>query len=420
MPSYKMRVHLDYPTFDNLPDDKKALVNFIMENGAAYFRGEYGDSTLLHMSGTVRPKSRILYNNGYNPEGIGGFDVNIMYTEPVDPSSQEPNPFDPSLLPDEGASIDSFIWKGDEYTTQSLHYEDGILDCNTVLREAHSYLNLYSVGVPMDSPYFPEAELALDDNDNPIFHVPVTLSPKIGDVVNTNSSIKPKFILECRTNVDGLHVCEIPIDREDMDFVYDQQLRTQDFWIEYYDEDLQENVKKKVFYKVGLVSFDSNYPISTLADTLLEHEHLQVYRSVVPITPVDYESGDPDIYGVRFLLQDVDAVDEDEASNYIVFLKNNVSGPKYIWVEQRLGSYNVGGIATSFVCTLYYTRTYGDYLVAGIMYVKLYEDTGSGVVPFDVVLDNSNFSLYDSASSNSPVSILHLPFTDQDMDGTNL
>ena len=340
-----------------------------MENGAAYFRGEYEDSTLLHMAGTVRPKSRILYNNGYNPEGIGGFDVNIMYTEPVDPSSQEPNPFDPSLLPDEGASIDSFIWQDSEYTTQSLHYEDGILDCNTVLREAHSYLNLYSVGVPISSPYFPEAELALDLDNDPILHVPVTLSPKIGDVVNTNSSIKPTFILEGRTNVDGLHVCEIPIDREDMDFVYDQQLRTQDFWIEYYDEDLQENVKKKVFYKVGLVSFDSNYPISTLADTLLEHEHLQVYRSVVPITPVDYESGDPDIYGVRFLLQDLDAVDEDEASNYIVFLENNVSGPKYIWVEQRLGSYNVGGIATSFVCTLYNTRTYGDYLVAGIMYI---------------------------------------------------
>lgn len=419
MPSYKMRVHLDYPTFDNLPDDKKSLVNFIMENGAAYFRGEYEDSTLLHMSGTVRPKSRILYNNGYNPEGIGGFDVNIMYTEPVDPSSQEPNPFDPSLLPDEGASIDSFIWQGDEYTTQSLHYEDGILDCNTVLREAHSYLNLYSVGVPMDSPYFPEAELALDLDNDPILHVPVTLSPKIGDVVNTNSNIKPTFIVEGRTNVDGLHVCEMPIDREDMDFVYDQQLRTQDFWIEYYDEDLQENVKKKVFYKVGLVSiYPEDNSVNDLANILMEYEHLQIYRKVVPITPVDYESGDPDIYGVRFLLQDLDAVDEDDASTHLIL--SGSSGDTYIWVEQRLGSYNVGGIATSFVCVLRNNDNVFHYPAFGIMYIKLYEDTGSGVVPFDVVLDNSNFSLYDSDSSNSPVSILHLPFTDQDMDGTNL
>ena len=493
MPSYKMRVHLDYPTFDSLSEDRKSLINFIMENGAAYFRGEYDGNTLLHMAGTVRPTTRVLDGEYRTPE-IGAMDLNIMYTQtvgtyslsfknvledtvtvtlkdsledkdqyslqivndenyatwtlykndvviesshednlsaiqaalsdyvtvsPLDTSTSssttfdetgfpktsfvEDNPFDPSLLPDDGASIPHAERKDEgggteESDIDELHYEDGIIDCNTVLCEANSNLTLYEVNtIEGDaSSYWPKADVVVDGDNNPIIQIPVKLTPKIGDVVNTNAKIKPTFIVQKSTSVDGLHVCEMPIDKEGMEFVYDQQLRTQYFWLKFKDFAIHEELFKKVFYKVGILPINSDYTIDSIK------EGLKLQSLIISVGnqgwhPVDYESGE-NPKGVKFTLLSL----SDSGSD-------NTFNPTDVWVEQRLGSYNAGGIARYFVAPI--ENSNGNNVA--LLYFKLYEDTGTEVLPVDNIIDHEEFSLYDQGDpEGSSVTTLTLSILD--------
>ena len=496
MPSYKMRVHLDYPTFDSLSEDRKSLINFIMENGAAYFRGEYDGNTLLHMAGTVRPTTRVLYGEYRTPE-IGAMDLNIMYTQTVGTYSLsfknglentvtvtlkdsvedkdqysleivmgedtanwklykndsmviessfadnlsaiqtalsayvtiapqdttplssttfdagglpktsfvEVNPFDPSLLPDGGASIPHAEKKDEEGEIEEsdideLHYEDGIIDCNTVLCEANSNLTLYEVntieGEGDARSYWPKADVVVDGDNNPIIQIPVKLTPKIGDAVNTNPKIKPTFIVQKSTSVDGLHVCEMPIDKEGMEFVYDQQLRTQYFWLKFRDFAIQEELFKKVFYKVGILPINSDYTIDSIK------EGLKLQSLIISVGnqgwhPVDYESGE-NPKGVKFTLLSL----SDSGSD-------NTFNPTDVWVEQRLGSYNAGGIARYFVAPI--ENSNGNNVA--LLYFKLYEDTGTEVLPVDNIIDHEEFSLYDQDDpEGSSVTTLTLSILD--------
>ncbi len=489
MPSYRMRVHLDYPTFDNLSEDRKSLINFIMEHGAAFFRGEYDGNTLLHMAGAVRPTTRVIANGYYNTES-GGYDVNIMYTQVVytvsftnsedvdvtvtlkdsvedkanhylkiendenygvwtlyhnnevvvtsnhsniadilddmsdyidiypatgDPTTQDVaglvktqfttvsqtgNPFDPSILPDHGASIPHI--DGSEDSINSLHYEDGIIDCNTVLREAHAQLTLYYCEFVEVTGYWPGAVVVEDDNHNPLLQIPVTLLPKIGDVINTNSKIKPTFIVQKGTSKDGLHVCEMDIDKEDMDFIYDQQLRTEHFWLQYLDYDSVSHFDK-VFYKMGIVTLNSTYTMNTIIENL-KSKTLEIERLTQTWHPVDYEEGDTDPSCARFSL------DSDGSDDYVL----NSTG--YAWIEQRLGSKNAGGIAKAFVCGV--TDETDNHTPVCLIYFKLYKDTGTAIVPFTEVIDHSEFSLHnDDDPEGESVTTLSLEITDQNMNG---
>lgn len=481
MPTQRMRVHADFPTFANLSEDKKSLINFIMENGAVYLRGEYDDNTLLHMAGCLRPTTRVYYHGGDFIE-VGSYDINVMYTEFVtysvtfqnadneeitvtlnssifdqdnyylqiendgnvgiwtltvvpltggevtvysgrgtnisnlektsyydkdryitispssgkattlDPaglpktqftkSSQGTNPFDPSLLPDGGASISYIKNKyGDYSNIPELHYEDGVIDCNTVLCEAHTYLNLYKYGTA-DGPYYPTSEIATDDGV-PFLSIPVTLTPKIGNVINTDPNVKPPFLLDKDENVDGLHLYEIPIDKEDMDFTYNLQVKSQDFWLSWTDPEEHTTLLRKVCYKIGFVSLNDNLSVNNMVNDFLSDGSFRIGR----YTP----------YWER-------VVDENSPTGATIgiFGSNLATGSSYnvtsIYIEQRIGSYDIGGVAKTFITAI--VETDYEHLM-GLAYFKLYEYSGDNLIPFTHTILDDTFQLYETENGEA-------------------
>ena len=339
MADNQVRINVDFPTYDTLPDDQKSLVNFLMENGAVYFRGEYDENgNLLHMAGSI--------GLNYQSPTLNPL---ILYTP--DKSVDSSNPFSLTHLPDKGASISKVINFGEIVDEEeNLHYEGGIIDCNTVLCECDTSLRMYAIRHDEYDPYYDpyggevfysvetrslegstiksaKSYYTIAVEDTGMINIPVKVWTTFGDSgkVNKDRKLLPSFIVDQQTNSYESDVvitkAQFYRNTNNENTHCDYQLRTSNFII----KDFETGEEHDVFYKVGIVpppgvTVDEVKEIagySTLriaaseAITETEHGYTKVgYSSFGAYSDssaieVDYDSADPstavsvtDAYGV--------------------------------------------------------------------------------------------------------------------------
>ncbi len=221
MSKTNLKIYAKFPTWDDLSEPVKSLINFFMKNASVVFRGEYRDSSFQYMSGNVRNKC---YSSFDETEEYWNYslELNIAYF-----------PFDPS---EEYDVVDGF--PNGSSTVAPLTSSLELLE----LTEDGTYTetDLLSGGIP----------------------IPVILTPKSGDTVINNPRLKPKDI---KTNYH--HIVEIPIETDGLDFMYDFQLRSSSFYI----DDGEGGIEADVFYKIGICPFHGN-SMESIMESLQENK----------------------------------------------------------------------------------------------------------------------------------------------------
>ena len=378
MPTSNVRVHVDFPTFNQLSEDKKSLINFFMENAALYFRGEYDGSTLLHMSGAVQLENT---NKGVKNGNCADAYLSILYTDPNNPA------YDPSLLPDHGASVDP-----DNLGLM----RDGLQDVNSLLLHANTNLVLRSVDQFTDASheydyeyyYTPISYIVGSDGVDP--SIPVVLSPMIGDTENTDRNLKPKNIAEKIENIDELYIEQIPIDKTGMDFSANYQLRTSSFTLKLYDVDDHET-DIDLYYKIGLVSLDNGMDLDDIAAILKEEIFLF------------WEDDEVGKYKLTY----------DSSGFYIYRWPGS-----YVYMERRVGSFRNESFIKNTILPLIYDPNGPGGSYKGLMYIKLCNQDGTPY-NFGNYIDYFHICLKATEDDTNPTltSEAHLTITDQNVDG---
>ena len=263
-------IHVEFPTYDTLPDDQKSLVNFLMDNGSVYFRGEYDtNDNLLHMAGSVGLNYQ---SSTLNPL--------ILYTpdQPVD----ETNPFSLTHLSDGGASIPTVHDESEE----KLHYEGGIIDCNTVLCECNTSLKIYTIGQNTPSEDGGGGEIPILNaprsventrisrnvrvaEDTGMLSIPAKIWATVNGKINKDRTLLPTFIETKGDNGNGITVMKAAFHRNETSSVgrdYSFQLRTSNFII----KDAATGLEHDMFYKIGIVA-PPTYTVDEVKQQILDY-----------------------------------------------------------------------------------------------------------------------------------------------------
>ncbi len=392
------RTYFEYTTWDRLTNDQKSFVNFVMRNGCIYFRGEYEGNTLLHMAGCLRLDSRV--SNDYGDYSRVGYIVDVMapYTKY---GESEENAFALMHLTEEGRNSipgygddDDTIqeWYG---STNETHYEDGIIDCNTVLCTAETNLCIYIVHSLSDDnmyiPFLHEASVGTNggsgDNVEDIqLRIPVKIYTKI---VRSNAENEDRLVLpadikdKIPNDTTRLYAFESKIDPSScVNNPIDYKLRTESFTIE------SNGASNSFYYKVGMLplnqkaSDDYVDALEIANDLKEEHLHLMVRN-------IDNANC------VAFNLYDSSS----QVSGFSADYKSRSGEPEEpMFVESVVGSYKRDGLAKSFVLPLCKYKG----CIYGLAYFRLFDSN-----------DNEADNVYNITAvkqSDESVSDLQLQF----------
>ncbi len=200
MPDINLKFYVDFTTWDTLTDPQKSLINFFMKDAAMVFRGDYQDGVFQYMSGNVRNKYYSKYDNVETFNSFNGsLELNIGYTDSESIRTE---------------AVDGFPdWNSTVVTRGSL-FGLAIIRVDSVINGSCGFL-------PLE----------------------VTITPKAGDTVISNTKLRPKDI-----NTNYNHIVTIPIDTSHQDFDVDYQIRSSSFYI----DDGEDNIDADVFYKIGI------------------------------------------------------------------------------------------------------------------------------------------------------------------------
>ena len=329
MSDSSIKIYAEFPTWEELSHPIRSLINFFMKNASMVFRGDYQGTSFNYMSGNVRNKYYSTFDKTAE-HWNSSLELNIPYFE-----------FNPV----------------EEYPVI-----DGFPDGNSTISPLTSSLELFELSENGTST---ETDL-LSTNS-----IPVVLTPKSGDVIVSNPSLKPKNI---KTNYN--HIVQIPIDTEGLEFVSDFQIRTSSFYI----DDGEGNIESDVFYKIGVCPFSDNSLdglVNVLKDNLLS-----------------MKIGDFLFYN---LLDGYTAVGKEYAEDSTYKFSNNIIFPLSVYNEDR-----------------------DTYSYIGLAYIELYNQDGT---LFNQDISDKNIVIYCRPSENEEPELvtlsgngLQLTITDQNLE----
>lgn len=342
MSSTNLKIYVNFPTWDSISESMKPLINFFMKHAAMVFHGDYQDETFQYMSGNIRNK----YYSKFDivetfDQWCCSFEFDIAYFDYlVDPEDPADYPKAVCGFPD-----------GETTVIQKSSYFDLIYIDDSSYSEPYTYFGY------IDYFFY--------------YSIPVTLTPKVGDVIINNSTLKPKYI-----NTNYNHIVQIPIETVGLNFQYDFQIRTSSFYI----DDGEGGIDADVFYKIGICPIEEYVSFNDLVSLLKENKLI-------------IKSGDFLYY---HLLDSYTAVGKEysENSNY-KFTPNFIFPLKYLEEGED------------------YTTSYG------YAYIELYNQDGT---LFTQDLSNKTVNFYLRPSENAapvPITIsvgLSLNITDQSLD----
>ena len=362
--SSNLRFKIDFPTWFVLSPELKTLMTIFMENAIIAFTGYTEDQT--YIQGVMfMDKVKIKEENVYNY-------VN-EYTEYYGLSK---------YLYD----LVALMWDNSSSEYNEIYFNLGIPTTDISLTKVSS-------GIRMCQAYSSEFDIYSSGT-----FIPITITPMINGVENTNPNRVPVFIANGELNEDGYCITQVKADTSSFTPTYTFHLRTSSFTIKYYSEALDDYVERDVFYKVGINIFDTNFTLSDILNELSGHK-LELSSEHATGYSVQYlRLTHPDYPNISFT---------DNANEKIA-----VAQHRYSW-----GSLNY--LTESLIAQLYFFSGYGD--IIGWIYMKLYNEDGTVFNhtvndPDDIPLYEIGYRSSEGGSITYPSS-LPLLFTDQSMNG---
>lgn len=332
MPSTNLKIYADFPDWDYFPEYLKSLINFFMKHAEMVFRGEYIDGGFQYMSGNIRNK----YYSEVSRDGSFTDYVSFELDIPC-----------------------ATFWEGEVIV-------EGFIECYSTITPSSSWLDFWFLDYNTSSCYY-QTDYILGISAE----IEVNLTPKSGDVVIENPTLKPENL---KTNYK--HIVQIPIETTNVQgFYYDFQLRTSSFYI----DDGEGGIDADVFYKIGICPNLENISFGGLLDLLKENK-------------LTMKSGDFLYYKLLDCCLSV-GKEYTENSNY--------------------------KFTPNFVFPLF-VEDDGDMISQGAVYIELYNQDGT---PFTQNLSNKTINIYLRPSENeTPVLVptatsrgIGLQITDQSL-----
>ena len=221
-----MKVFVQFPSFSQQNEDVKSMINFFMENASLFFHGEYDQNNkLVSYSGVVRSNTRTATISYNTPNPSDCYELCIPYY-PYFNGDQTGFPTLPTT---------SISESGLPFLNDNIPSKDGVLCKDGTIDLATAYktgMNLYKIKT---------VNLVLSDTlvvDNP-FTLPVVVIPKVNGELNTDTKLKPKNLVTQHSSIPLQKIKIEGILDENGDpisegFVYDFQLRSSSFTMEYW------------------------------------------------------------------------------------------------------------------------------------------------------------------------------------------
>ena len=358
MPQANMVVHVDFPNWDNFTDPVKSLINFVMKDASLMFRGEYDGSSLDYMSGNVRSRDKLIVEYGDN----GSFDLR------------------------EGMELNIAYNSTQPYPVEAV---DSLPDVHSTLVAQNSYLKFikYEQDYNGGDPIIVAKSYA--SGIEPIDTVAATLTPKIGETVNTDPSFTP----------DGLSsgIVKANISTTNLTFYSDYQLRTSSFYI----DDGNGSIDLDAFYKIGIVPLNKKYPCDYTSSAVNESQTVEGLKTALKANVFKVCNGGEYISSGSFSFY----------TSGLSFLSCSMED-----YNDYDGQHFSGKLFLSAIIPM----LSGEYIV-GLLYVRLYNQDGTPITEEDFEEATPKFYIRPS-EQGEPVELSSgdyedLTITDQSLDG---
>ena len=344
MPRVKSITYIDFTTWDSLDDPVKSLINFYMKNASCFFRGNVIDNILLSMSGNIRDNQHSIIS------------VENDLSDFATPTSLEMD----------------IVYSDDSTFPSTVH--NWLPDCTTNIVMKNSAVKLCKMTSSTVETFSGGVE--------PVDSLAVTLTPKIGDTVITNTEYIPNNI--------KYGIVKSAIDTSIQEYESDYQLRTSSFYID--DED--GNIGQDVFYKIGICPLDNKYPYSNFSGTPTTGLTLDTIKALLEDDNLSLRLDNTYIQGYYYRL-----------------LNGNMA------IENSSTFGNGGyGFAKSFIIPIIDEDKY----IVGLAYAELYKQNGD---LFTADVTNTDIIIYCRPDENEDPELvrlsengLQLTLTDQHLD----